>query len=212
MRKQMILLAVMLLAATTAVAGMGNNGGGAPGRPGNGGTGVGLGPAAGPGGWDLTVAADGTVLTVTRTGGDPAVPGSGTIELVAISPTGGTLWTWTSPGAIHALEIGGSTVLVSTVEPTQAGTAGVPGSGQQANSVLHALALTSGATLWTLEVDGRILRLEPAANVIYAIVADHELVEGTEIVPRGGMRGTGEINLVAISYQGVVSWTVPLHP
>jgi len=39
------------------------------------------------------------------------------------------------------------------------------------------------------------------------------VVEGTEIVPRGGGygTGTGDIKLYAISYQGVVSWTLDLN-
>lgn len=219
MKKEMILFAAMVLVASTAFAGMGGNhgGNGMPGRPGGdgGGPGVGMGPA---GGMSLTVADDGTVLTIKRTPGDPAVPGSGTIELVAIAPTGGVLWSWTAPGAIHTLAIGGGTVLVSTIDGGEVVTPGVPGSGQGQDSILYALALTSGAELWTLEIEGRILTLEPAANVIYAVVVDHEVVEGTEIVPRGGMngpgvgQGTGEITLYAISYQGVVSWTVDLNP
>jgi hypothetical protein len=223
MKKQMIFMAAMVLVASTAFAGMGSGGGmggngndnGMPGRPGNSG---GMGAGMGPGAATITVADDGTVLTVRRTAGDPEVPGSGTIELVAISPTGGILWTWSASGAIHALEVSGSTVLVSSTDGLLTGTPGTPGSGEQASSILHALALSSGAELWALELDGRLMSLEPSANVIYAIVVSHDWTEGTEIVPRGGMNGpgagmgTGEIELVAISYQGVVSWTISLNP
>lgn len=216
MKKQMILFAAMILVASTAFAGMGGMGGnGMPGRPGNNGPGVGIG--MGPaGGASLVVADDGTVLTIKRIPGDPEVPASGTIEVVAISPTGGELWTWTAPGAVHAIEVSGTTVLVSSRNADEVMTPGEPGSGQHASSLLYALALASGAELWTLEIEGHLMNLEPAANVIYAVVADHDAVDGNEIVPRGGHgpgagMGTGEITLYAISYQGVVSWTVALN-
>lgn len=210
MKKNLIYFAAMMLVTTAAFAGMGGHG--TPGRPGNGmpGGNGGMGIGAGPAGMmDLVVADDGTVLTIKRTPGDPAVPGSGTIELVAIAPTGSVLWSWTTPGAIHVLEVSGTTVLVSTVDANA--TPGDPAYG--ANSMLHALALYSGAELWTLEVEGRIHNVEPTANVIYAIVS--EQTESTNIVPRGSANGpgpgAGEITLYAISYQGVVNWTVSLN-
>lgn len=215
MKERTIFFAVMILAASTAFAGMGGGGHGMPGRPGNNdGGGAGMGPAGGAG---LVVADDGTVLTIKRTPGDAAVPGSGTIELIAIAPTGGVLWSWAAPAAVHELEVAGTTVLVSSIDADAAMTPGVPGSGHGANGLLHALALTSGAELWTLELEGHVMSLEASPNVIYAIVADHDAVEGTEIVPRGGAHGpgpgmgTGEITLYAISYQGVVSWTLALN-
>jgi hypothetical protein len=217
MKKQLILFAAVILVASSAFAGMGGMGGnGMPGRPGNnnGGVGAGMGPA---GGANLVVADDGTVLTIKRTPGDPEVPGSGTIELIAVAPTGGVLWSWTAPAAIHVLDIAGNTVLVSSIDADAVMTPGVPGSGQGHASVLYALALASGAELWTLEFEGHVMSLESAPDVIYAVVADHDAVEGTGIVPRGGAHGpgpgmgAGEITLYAISYQGVVSWTVALN-
>lgn len=217
MTRQTIFFAAVMLVASTAFAGMGGGmgGNGMPVRPGHGGgPGAGIGPASDA---ILTVADDGTVLTIKRTPGDPAVPGSGTLELVAIAPTGGILWSWVAPGGIQELEVAGNTVLVSSIDGDQVVTPREPGSGLDLNSVLYALALSSGAELWTLEVEGHIMNLEASANVIYAVVADHDVVDGTAIVPRGGGSGpgvgmgTGEITLYAISYQGVVSWTMPLN-
>jgi len=232
MKKQAIIIAAFLLTASTALAGGGTMGGGMPGHgtPGNGmpgrpGTPGGMMPGGfggGMNGMNLVVADNGTVLTIRHTVGEVDVPGSGMTEVVAVAPTGGTLWTWEAEGGIHQLDVAGDLVLVSSVAWDDDHVPGTPGSGMENGSILYALAIHSGAELWQVAFDGRVMNLEPSTNAIYAVVGDYDFEAGTigEIIPRGGMhpgqpgqpgQGMGELELVAISLDGSILWTTALN-
>ena len=226
MKKNVVIIATMFLAASTAFAGMGGGGmGGGPtgdgshGMPGRTGGQMPGQMGNGMNGMDLTVADDGTVFTIRRVADEADVPASNTVEVVAISPTGGTLWTWTSNGGVHQIEIAGNMVLVSSMDAELDHVPGEPQEGMENGSILYALAIHSGAELWQLPFDGRLMNLEPSANVIYAVAIDHDFETGTntDIIPRGGMhdpgtgQGMGSAKLFAISLDGNVAWTVSLN-
>jgi len=219
-RKIVIIAALLMLTSPTALADGGHMGDGMhgmPGRPGYTGSvmsGMGFGA-----GMALTVADDGTVLTIRHIAGDPQVPGSDSTEVVAISPTGGALWTWETHEAVLQLELAGRLVLVSSIERPDVVEPGTPQDGMEHDSILHALAIRSGAELWQLPLEGRIMSLEAAADMIYAVVVDHDFDASGNggIVPRGGMhpgepgQGTGAVELVAVSLDGTVVWKVGLN-
>ncbi len=216
----MIILGALLVAASTASAGMGGGpiGNGMPGRPDGSAGHIPAALSGGTSGMALIVGDDGTVFTIRRIAGDPEAPGSGSMEVIAVSTSGTTLWTWTADGGVHGLEIAGDLVLVCSTEADVGHVPGTPHGGMENDSILHALAISSGTEVWQLGIEGKLMMIESSANVIYAVMAEHDLAGNSgDIVPRGGMhppnagQGMGNLKLLAITFDGSVKWTLGLN-
>jgi len=153
------------------------------------------GPAAGfPSGFEgesgsLDVASDGTVIitraTATSTRANPAA------EIVAIR-NGAIAWTAALPSARTRTEISGTQVI--EVTDTTASGASSP------TTTLTALSISTGAQAWTLNITGHVTDLTPFSGGTYAVV----------IIPAATSGGTATRNLVAISGNGTVLWTVAI--
>lgn len=231
MKKAMILTAIVLAAAALAFADV----------PGNGVM----------GGTNLVVAPDGTAITVQRIAtSDPNTPM--TSQVVAVAPTGAVVWSWATPGGVHDISLSGSMVLVSTglgLNAQPSGPATYAGS-------LTALSLSSGAVVWSVDLGGVVVDIEPTATQIYALIHERDTTAAANAqmtstssrghgaqMPGMGNPGTGNpsgpgtgnpdpgnpdapgmgnpgngwamdgnFSLVAISNQGDILWTLPLHP
>lgn len=193
------------------------------------------GSAGGMGGVDLVVAPDGTVVTVRGAGDVEAGEMMGR-EVVAVSPTGSILWSWSGDDPVHRIHVAGQLVLAAT------GTGMGDGMGYEGDELgleggLAALALGSGAELWNVDLPGVVTSIASTTSQIYVLV--HERVESgmgmqTASRQRGAMHGPGmpppgtnptnpgmdphqpgggmgDATLVAISYDGTILWTLSLN-
>lgn len=180
-RIAVLTLSLLLMAGVAGARG----GRGGPGGPG-GGPGDGFGP--GPGGGHAIVASDGTII-VTRVVSDSATD-TATAQLVAVSPSGATLWTQTLSEGRGPLVLSGNNLLSVSDSSTDTAT----------SSTITARAISTGAVAWTANVAGRVTGLEPFSGGTYAIVVTPAATEG----------GAATRSLVAISNSGATLWTVAL--
>ena len=179
MKRALIAFLAVMMIAGGAFARGGGPGGGPGGRgPGD--------EGRGPGG-GLLIADNGTVF-VTRTVSDSAT-GTSSTEIKAISTSGATLWTVTVANRGHFTLSGSNLLTVSDASTTSA-----------VASTITAISTATGATAWTLNVNGRVQGLEPYSGGTYAVV----------IVPAATEGGTATRSLVAISNSGTILWTAAL--
>jgi hypothetical protein len=183
MKKTGIAVLALLMAATFAVA---NDHGGPPGGPGLGGPPPGEHGPEGDAG-RISVAADGTVI-ITRAAAS-STNAAPVAEIVAIR-NGAVVWTSTLPSVRTEIELSGAQVI--EVYDTTATGATAP------TTTLKALATSSGATAWTLNITGRVSDLTPFSGGTYAVVT----------VPATTASGTATRSLVAISSSGTILSTV----
>ena len=140
----------------------------------------GPGGAGGPGeygregGGPLLVGSDGTVYIVRAAGSSTAA--NRVEELVAIRSTGTTAFTVTLPSGAHEVELSGTNLL----------------------TVINTTA--SGATAWTLNIDGRVTSLEPFSGGTYVVVVKPPTTSG----------GTANRTLEAVSNSGTVLWSIAI--
>lgn len=176
--KRIAILTLSLLLTAGVASARGGHGGPGPGDDGRG-------PG---GGGNAIVASDGTIF-VTRTVSDSAT-GDATTQIVAVSPSGATLWTQSVTGGRGHFVLSGSNLL--SVSDSSTDTA--------AASTITARAIATGAVAWTVNLSGRVTDLEPFSGGTYAIVVTPAATEG----------GTATRSLVAISSSGATLWTVAL--
>lgn len=175
MKKTGILVLALLMTVTLAVADQ--HGGPEQGGPGRG-------PEDGG---HLSVAADGTVI-VTRAAAS-STSTNRVSEVVAIR-NGAIVWSATLPSPRTEVEISGSQV-IEVIESTASGVT-------TPSTTLTALAVSNGAQVWTLNINGRVTDLTPFSGGTYAVV----------IIPATTTGGTATRNLVAISSSGTILSTV----
>lgn len=180
MKKKIIVVLALMMAATMAVA---NDHGAPPAGPGGpGGPGRGV-----EGDGHLSVATDGTVVVVRAAASSTTA--NPVAEVIAIRG-GAIAWSATLASPHSDVEISGSQVI--EVTDTTASGASSP------TTTLTALALSNGAQAWTLNITGRVADLTPYSGGTYAVV----------IIPAATTGGTPTRNLVAISSSGTVTSTV----
>jgi hypothetical protein len=186
MKRTLVLVLAMWMIAAVAGANGGGHGGPPPGggfddRGGHGGPG-------GPGG-NLIVGADGTVY-VTRSITDSAT-NTTTTTVTSITPAGATAWTVTLANGRGPLLLSGSNLL--SLRETEATDGTV-------TSTITALSASTGATAWTLTINGDVTGLRPFSGGTYATV----------VVPATSSSTSATRSLVAISNSGTILWTVTL--
>ena len=145
-------------------------------------------PGGGPGGF--AVDSNGTIyLTVeTAAGTSTTAP---TFAIKAISSSGTTLWTSASFSGEHFELVNSNLIGVSVTRPT---------STTAASSTITALSTASGATAWTLTVDGIVTDVHPFSGGFYTVV----------VTPATTAGGSATRTLEAISNSGSVPWKVTL--
>jgi len=145
------------------------------------------GPGGGPGGGfggPAIIGSDGTVyVTKASTTAD-------SVDVVAISSTGTTIWTKTLADHGGLRLSNNNLISVSTTKATD-GTV---------SSAISALSITTGAVAWTHTVSGHADVIGSFAGGTYFSV----------VVPPATQGGTATRSLVAISNSGTVLWTVSL--
>ena len=177
MKKFTIAVAIMMLAAVAFANG-----------PEHGGP-SGLVPADfGPGG--VMVDSNGTVyLTIeTAAGTHTTAP---TFAIKAISSSGSVLWTSANFSDEHFDLINSNLIAVNNTRAT---------STTAASSTITALSTASGATAWTLTIDGIVTDIHPFSGGFYAIV----------VTPPATSGGTASRSLDAISNSGSILWKLAL--
>jgi outer membrane protein assembly factor BamB len=143
---------------------------------------------------EIVVAADGTVLAIKR--------GTDDVQLVAVNPSGAQAWTHTFTTGIHRFELAGELVLIATGNAPRDWRERPP---QSPRTGLIALNLSNGSQAWSLDIDGMVSAIEPAANAIFAVVTDPPDDGGA------GQRRQGTRKLMALSRSGAILWTFPLN-
>jgi outer membrane protein assembly factor BamB len=139
---------------------------------------------------NLTVGSDGTVYFVRAAAtSTAATPVS---EVVAIRSTGATAFTATLPSGAHGVELSGANLL--TVTDTTVTGAATP------TEKITAISTSTGATAWTLNIDGRVASLEPFSGGTYVLIFKPAATSG----------GTATRTLEAVSGSGAVLWSVTL--
>jgi outer membrane protein assembly factor BamB len=181
-----LLLSMLFVTMTAGLAFA--NGHGGPG--GAGGPGGGPGDFGREGGGPLLVGSDGTVYIVRAAASSTAA--NPVEELVAIRSTGTTAFTVTLPSGAHGVELSGTNLL--TVVNTTASGATSP------TSQIVAISTATGATAWTLNIDGRVASLEPFSGGTYVVVVKPATTSG----------GTATRTLEAVSNSGSVLWSVAI--
>lgn len=181
----MIKRAVIAVMAVMLVAGaaMANGEHGGPGGPGGE---LGLG---GPRG-EAIIGSDGTIY-ITREAA-ASTSSSRVFEVVAIRSTGATAFTATLPSGAGHVELSGTNLLAVT--DTTASGATSP------TSQITAISTSTGATAWTLAIDGRVTSLEPFSGGTYVQI----------VKPAATTGGSATRTLEAVSNTGSVLWSVTL--
>lgn len=182
-RAVIAVVAVMML---TSVAMANGEHGGSAGGPGGPGEERGFG---GPGGGAI-VGSDGTIY-ITREAAS-STSGNRVFEVVAIRSTGTTAFTATLPSGASHVELSGTNLLAVT--DTTASGATSP------TSKITAISTATGATAWTLAIDGRVQGLEPFSGGTYVQIVKPATTTG----------GSATRTLEAVSNSGSVLWTVTL--
>lgn len=179
--------AVIAVVAVMMVAGaaMANGDHGGPGGPGGD-----HGPAFGGPGGGAIIGSDGTIYITREAASSTST--SRVFEVVAIRSTGTTAFTATLPSGAGHVDLSGTNLLAVT--DTTASGATSP------TSLITAISTTTGATGWTLAIDGRVGGLEPFSGGTYVQI--HK--------PAATTGGTATRTLEAVSNAGAVLWTVTL--
>lgn len=153
MKKAVLAVAFLMLAAVAGAHDHGSNGMGGPGN----------GPGGPEGG--LTVGSDGTVYVTSEATSN----GTTTASVTAISPAGTTLWTATLPGRGRLVLSDGNLIQVTKTEAT---------STTAASSTLTAISTVTGKTAWTLTANGIVGELHPFSGGTYAVVVTPAATSG----------------------------------
>lgn len=113
-------------------------------------------------------------------------------EVVAIRSTGTTAFTTALPSGADHVELSGSNLLAVT--DTTASRGASP------TSAITAISTASGATAWTLNIDGRVTGILPFNGGTYV----------TFVKPAATSGGTATRTLEAVSDSGAVLWSMAL--
>ena len=150
----------------------------------------------------LTVASDGTLL-LTRTGEPAAKP-----QLLAVRG-GSVRWTRDLGGAMAKMLISGERVIAITESSMDDETAA-------AKTSITAYALATGATLWTIDLDGAARDAALFDGGVYVMLGNVDSEESMEASHCGGGGMDDESmmksSVAAINTEGKVLWTLPLQP
>src|SRR5260221_3347113 len=179
-RAVVAVVAVMMLSGVA----MANGDHGGPGGPGP----SDFGGLGGPGG--AIVGSDGTIY-ITREAAT-STSSNRVFEVVAIRSTGTTAFTATLPSGARHVELSGTNLL--TVTDTTASGATSP------TSEITAISAATGATAWTLNIDGRVTGIEPFSGGTYVTI----------VKPAATTGGAATRTLEAVSASGSVLWSVSI--
>ncbi len=113
-------------------------------------------------------------------------------EVVAIRSTGTTAFTATLPSGSRHVDLSGSNLLAVT--DTTASGATSP------TSEITAISTATGATAWTLNIDGRVTGIEPFSGGTYVTI----------VKPAATTGGAATRTLEAVSASGSVLWSVSI--
>ena len=152
----------------------------------------------------LTVADDGTLL-LTRTGEPTAKP-----QLLAVRG-GSVRWTRELAGTMAKMLISGERAITVTESSTDDETAAP-------KTTVAAYALATGATLWTIDLDGAARDAALFDGGVYVVLGTGDSEESKEASHCGGAMDEGmddesmmKSSVAAISTEGKVLWTMPLQ-
>lgn len=178
--KRSIMIIALTLIATAASAQQGNRG--PMHRP--------EGPRGGGEMGRAIVGSDGVVYITSVASSSSGGTATMTATVKAIRSTGTTAWTATLPGGAREVTLSGNVLI--TVTSSQGDSA--------ATSTLTAISTNSGGTVWTRTLSGRVTDLAPFSGGTYAFTSTPSATSGSAPTR----------NLVAVSSDGSVLWTVAL--
>jgi len=168
-----ILILTIILTMTAAIASANDGHGGGPG----------FGPEGGGGG--AIVGSDGTAYVESHTGSGSTA----TTQITAINAGGTKRWTITVDNGSHPVLSGSNLIVASRTGDTTT-----------ASFKLTAINTASGATAWSLTINGIAGGIEPYNGGVYVTVVTPATTSGTAATR----------SLVAVSSSGSVLWTVAI--